>query len=166
MSDFKVAFFVSFFQKQQSIIMKIINSKKLFILFFLICIQFSFAQKSERISTVDFVQIIDGNKAETMFYYQYNWKVLRVMAMKKRYIASFEIMETPYSEEAPFHLMLITTYKDKEQYEQREKHFQELIKEKGALHLLNDKKPAEFRKNLFHKENVIHDAKEIYVRKG
>ncbi|MFK7749726.1 MAG: hypothetical protein AB8B65_15115 [Kordia sp.] len=146
--------------------MKFINSKKIFILLFLITIHFSFAQKSERISTVDFVQIVDGNRSEAMFYYQYNWKVLRLMALEKKYITSFEIMETPYSEEAPFHLMLITTYKDKAQYEQREKHFQELIKLNGEPQLLNDKKPAEFRKNLFHKENVTHQAKEIYIRKG
>jgi hypothetical protein len=146
--------------------MQFIKLNYLVVALFLISIQFSSAQKNERISTVDFVQIVDGNREEAMFYYQYNWKVLRLMAMKKKYITSFEIMETPYSEEAPFHLMLITIYKDKAQYEQREKHFQELIKENGKLHLLNDKKPAQFRKNLFHKENVLHQSKEIYIRKG
>ncbi|WP_298422287.1 hypothetical protein [uncultured Kordia sp.] len=130
--------------------------KKILFLLLIIFTQFSFAQKDERISTIDFVQIIDGNKAETIYYYEQNWKVLRQMALKKNYIASYEIMETTYSEEAPFHLMLITTYANKSQYEQREKHFEELIKEKGELELLNDKKPAVFRKNLFHKENVIH----------
>lgn len=140
--------------------------KKIILLVFITFTQLSFAQKDEQISTIDFVQIIDGNKAETMFYYQYNWKVLRQMALQKKYIASFEIMETPYSEEAPFHIMLITTYANKAQYEQREKHFEELIKAAGKLKLLNDKKPAEFRKNLFHKENVRHQAKEILVRKG
>ncbi|WP_430411978.1 hypothetical protein [Kordia sp.] len=130
--------------------------KKVLFLLFIIFSQLSFAQKNERISTVDFVQIIDGNKAEAMYYYQHNWKILRQMAIKKNYIASFEIMETVYSEEAPFHLMLITTYVNNAQYEQREKHFQELIKLAGKLKLLNDKKPTEFRKNLFHKENVRH----------
>jgi len=146
--------------------MKFIKSKIGFALLFLIAIHVSYAQESERISTVDFVQIVDGNREEAMFYYHNNWKVLRLVAMERKYITSFEIMETPYSEEAPFHLMLITTYKDKAQYEKREKHFQELIKEKGKLNLLNDKKPAEFRKNLFHKENVIHQAKEFFIRKG
>ncbi|WP_298518750.1 hypothetical protein [uncultured Kordia sp.] len=146
--------------------MKIITSKTCFVLLFLMSIQYVIAQKSERISTVDFVQIVDGNRAETIFYYEYNWKILRTMAIKKGYIASFEIMETPYSEEAPFHLMLITTYKDKAQYEQREENFQKLIKEKGELLLLNDKKPAEFRKNLFHKENITHQSKEIVIRKS
>ena len=128
--------------------------------------QLSFAQKSKRISTVDFVQIVEGNRAETMFYYEYNWKALRQMALKKNYIASYEIMETPYSEDAPFHLMLITTYANNEQYAAREKHFQELIKAKGQLLLLNDKKPGEFRKNIFHKEDVKHQSKEISIKKS
>lgn len=142
------------------------NAKLILGLLFCIITHVSIAQQEKRISTVDFVQIVEGNREEAMFYYEYNWKVLRVMALKKNYIASFEIMETSYSEEAPFHLMLITTYANTEQYEQREKHFQELIKQQGKLQLLNEKKPAEFRKNLFHKENVIHHSKEISIKKG
>jgi hypothetical protein len=138
--------------------MKFNASKTLLIVLFLIGFQFVFAQQDERISTVDFVQIVDGNRAEAMFYYEHNWKVLRKMALEKQYIASYEIMETPYSEEAPFHLMLITTYSNQAQYELREAHFQELIKAKGKLELLNDKKPPAFRKNLYHKENVTHQS--------
>ena len=52
--------------------------------------------------------------------------------------------------------MLVTTYQNKKQYELREDHFQELIKEKGPLKLLNDKKPAEFRNSLFSKDKVKH----------
>lgn len=136
--------------------MRSITLKNIFVVFFLISLQFSFAQKSERISTVDFVQILNENKEEALFYYQHNWKIVRQMALEENYIVSFEIMETPYSEEAPFHFMLITTYANKAQYEHREKHFQELIKLKGKLELLNDKKPSDFRKNLFRKENVTY----------
>ena len=133
-----------------------IELKKICIILFIISVQFSFAQKSERISTVDFVQIVNENSEEALFYYQHNWKVLREMALEKNYISSYEIMETSYSEEAPFHFMLITTYKNKLQYEAREKHFQELIKIKGKLELLNAKKPTEFRKTLYRKENVTY----------
>lgn len=145
--------------------MNIRNLKTLFVFLFLVSMQFSFAQKDKRISTIDFVQIVDGNRAEALFYYEHNWKILRLLAMKQKYISSFEIMETSYSEEAPFQLMLITTYANKEQYEQREEHFQELIKQKGKLELLNDKKPPQFRKNIFHKENVQHLSKGISVIK-
>ncbi|WP_347173666.1 hypothetical protein [Polaribacter uvawellassae] len=80
------------------------------------------------------------------------------MAIKKSYIDSYQLLETTPNKEAPFSFMLITTYKNKTQFEAREKHFDELIKEKGKLELLNNKKPGEFRKTIFwkdvyHKEN-------------
>lgn len=130
--------------------------RNVLLLFFLIFYSVGFAQHDDRITTVDFVQILDDNKAEAEFYYQNNWKVLRQMALKKGYIHSYQLLETPVSEEAPFHYMLITTYADKAQYDLREDHFGELIKEKGELKLLNDKKPGEFRKSLFSKEMVRH----------
>lgn len=115
-----------------------------------------YGQHDERISTIDFVQILNGNKAEADYYYQNNWKVLRSMAMENDYIDSFQVMETPFTDKEPFHLMLVTTYADKEQYDLREDHFRALIKEKGTLELLNEKKPEEFRKTIFSKEEVRH----------
>ena len=55
-------------------------------------------------------------------------------------------MKTSFSSETPFHIILVTTYTNKEQYKNREKHFTELIKASGGLKLLNDKKPNELRK--------------------
>lgn len=127
----------------------------LFFMLFLISLPTQ-AQESERTSTIDFVEILNGNISETEYYYQNNWKILREMAVQRGHIASYEIIETVPTPEAPFHLMLITTYATKTQYQQREKHFQALIKEKGSLELLNDKKPAEFRKTLFNKEKATH----------
>lgn len=115
-----------------------------------------YGQHDERISTIDFVQILNGNKAEADYYYQNNWKVLRSMAMENDYIDSFQVMETPFTDKELFHLMLVTTYADKEQYDLREDHFRALIKEKGTLELLNEKKPEEFRKTIFSKEEVRH----------
>jgi hypothetical protein len=102
------------------------------------------------------VQVLNENKAEAVYYYQHNWKVLRNMALENDYIHSFQILETPFTEEQPFELMLITTYSNKKQYDLREDHFRTLIQEIGELKLLNEKKPAEFRKTLFSKENVRH----------
>lgn len=127
----------------------------LFFMLFLISLLVQ-AQQSERTSTIDFVEILNGNISETEYYYQNNWKILREMAVKRGHIVSYEIIETAPTSEAPFHLMLITTYATKAQYKQREKHFQALIKEKGNLELLNDKKPSEFRKTLFSKEKATH----------
>ena len=130
-------------------------------LIILICLFVGFifsgnAQDNTKISTMDFVQILNENREEAVYYFQKNWKVLREMAVKRGYIHSFDVLETPFSEDAPFELILITTYKNEEQYEAREEHFRELIDEKGELDLMNDKKPGEFRKTLFNKENVTH----------
>ena len=112
------------------------------------------AQSSHRISSMDFIEIVNENENEALFYYQKNWKVLRQMALKKNYIASFEILKDASEEKSSFDLILITTYADKEQFDKREEHFQELIKEKGSLELLNDKKPATFRKTVLSKDLI------------
>lgn len=114
------------------------------------------SQKSENISTVDFVQILNNNEAEAIFYFENNWKILRKMAIEKGYIKSFEFLVTSFSKNAPFNFIFITTYKNKEQFLKREQNFQELIKIKGNLKLLNNKKPNDFRKTIFSKEEVFH----------
>jgi len=130
------------------------KSHFLFVLLFLSALVYS--QQDERISTLDFVQILNGNTEEAHFYYQNNWKKLREAALEKDYIHSYEMMETEPTENAPFHLILITSYTDAKTYGERENHFSELIEQAGELKLLNRKKPSEFRKNLFNKENVRH----------
>ena len=127
----------------------------MFLSFLTVC-SISYGQQDDKISTIDFVQILNDNKEEAIYYFQNNWKVLRNMAIKKDYIHSFQILEVPISEGDPFQLMLITTYMNEEQYKLREEHFTELIKEKGVLKLMNDKEPADFRKTLFNKEMVRH----------
>lgn len=115
----------------------------------------SYAQKNTRTTTIDFVQVLNNNNKEAIYYYKNNWEILRKMAVKKNYIHSYELLATTPTKEAPFSFMLLTTYKTQKQFTEREKHFQELIKTKGNLKLLNDKKPGEFRKTLFTKE-VYH----------
>ena len=113
-------------------------------------------QQDERISTLDFVQILNGNSEEAHFYYRNNWKKLRESAVEKGYIHSYEVLETETTDDAPFAFILVTTYPNKKLYAKREEHFGELIEQSGELKLLNDKKPNEFRKNLFNKESVKH----------
>lgn len=110
-----------------------------------------YAQENSKISTMDFVQIIDENKEEALFYYASNWKFLRDKALEKNYIHSYQLLETPFSEDEPFQLILITTYSNKQEYDLGEERFDKLIAEKGPLCLMNHKKPREFRKVLFNK---------------
>jgi len=126
---------------------------KKFIVFVLLLIGINgYGQDGEAISTVDFVQILYDNQAEALFYYENNWKPLRDTALAKGYITSYEMLETPFTEDAPFHLMLITTYADEEQFAKREEHFLPLVETSGGLKLLNDKQPDAFRKSVFVKE--------------
>lgn len=103
---------------------------------------------------MEFVQILNNHEAEAVYYFQNNWKVLRQQAIKKNYISDFKLLCTQRSEEAPFDIILMTTYPDQKSYDQREANFAELIEAKGGLKLLNEKEPGEFRKSLFGKSNI------------
>ncbi len=130
--------------------------KQILLVFILSAGTLLYGQRNQTITTIDFVQILNGNESEAKYYFQNNWRVLRESAIEEGYIISFQVMETPFTEEAPFHLMLVTTYRNKEQYDLREENFGELIKELGELKLMNEKKPNEFRKTIFSKEMVRH----------
>jgi hypothetical protein len=114
------------------------------------------AQSDERVSTIDFVQVLNDNKAETLYYYQHNWEELRKEALAKGYIDSYQLLEAQASIAEPFQFMLVTTYADKVQYDTREAHFKELIAQQGEVKLLNDIPKSEFRKILFSKEIIRH----------
>ena len=124
--------------------------KKLILLnLFVLCFStFVFAQ-TEIITVFEAVKINNNKRAETLFYYENNWKQLRIKALKKGYIHSFELFEAKANEESDFDIVLITRYANKTQFDKSEKRFQKLIKQSGDLKLLNKLKPSEFRQNKF-----------------
>ena len=130
--------------------------KNLLLSILLVCCTLAYCQQYELISTLDFVQFINGNTEETHFYHQNNRIKLREAALEMVYIHCYEILETVPNDEAPFHLILVTTYANSNTYKKREDLFGELIEQKGELKLLNGKKPTEFRKNVYNKEMVGH----------
>lgn len=119
----------------------------------------AFAQEDQSITTFDFVQVQNDNQEEALYYYENNWVFLRKRAVEEGYIQSFEWFQVARQEDAPFDIILMTTYGNRSQFDQREVGFQRLIKEKGDRILLNDKQPAEFRRVLFSKEESKHLAK-------
>ena len=127
-------------------------SYKNLVLLFLFATCFCFGQQDQSITSMDFVEIIDNNDEEAWYYYENNWKVLRQMAVKKDYILSFKLFKDLSLNDNTFGIVLMTNYKDSLQFINREAHFQELIKEKGELRLLNDKLPGEFRKTIYSKD--------------
>ena len=131
--------------------------KKLVIFFIVLC-SFSICngQENEKVSIIRFIQIVNDNYEEAIYYYQNNWKVYGEISLERGLMESFQILETPYSDEEPFHIIHIMTFKNKEIYDNREGPFYALVKELGEKKLLNEKKPEEFRKILFTKRRVKH----------
>jgi hypothetical protein len=90
---------------------------------------------SQKITSVDFVQVIDNNKQEALYYYQNNWQHYRQLAKAKGFIEDFMLLETEATEQAPFHFMLITTYPNQEAYDKREENFRPLMETRDGLKL-------------------------------
>jgi len=128
--------------------------KKLVISFFLVFTGFlGSAQQNSSVSVMDFVKVKDGKKAEAIFYYENNWKLYRDIAIKKKVITSYQLVEAVTDSLNNFDLILITTYADSAQYLKSEENFRDIIKSvrpDGPI-LLNESKPADFRKNVFAK---------------
>lgn len=102
--------------------------------------------KTGQMSTIDFVQVLNKNRQEALFYYQNNWLKLRKQAKAQGLIQSFTLLELTEDSAPSFDLMLITTYENPTQFAQREDNFQKLIDLAGKPVLKNQIKPADFRK--------------------
>lgn len=111
------------------------------------------AQQDKTVSVMDFVKIRDGKKAETLYFYENNWKIYRDAAMERGLIHSYQLVMAAPDSLNNFDLVLITTYKDSAQYLKSEENFQPILKElrPNGPKLLNQLKPAEFRQNVFAK---------------
>lgn len=107
---------------------------------------------------MDFVQILDGRRAETLYYYENNWKVHRENALKKGWIKSYQLLESPRNDGPEFDIVLITTYADREQYDMREENFGVLIEAHGERRLMNELQPSEFRNIIFSRSPVYELA--------
>lgn len=123
--------------------------KLLFLNLFILGLSLIIFSQTQIITVFEAVKIKNDKRAETLFYYENNWKKLRVSALEKGYIHSFELIEAKADEKADFDVVLITRYKNQKQFDKSEERFQELIKQRGELKLLNDLKPSDFRQNLF-----------------
>ncbi len=113
-----------------------------------------YGQSSDKISTMDFVQILGDQRAETIYYYENNWKALRDEALDQGFIHSYQLLEVPKGEDLAFDIILITTYADQAQYDGREENFRVLIDAKGGRKLLNEKQPGQFRNIIFNREDI------------
>lgn len=113
--------------------------------------QKAFAQTNSEVTLMDFVKIKPGKTVEALFFYENNWKIYRDAALKKGVIKSYQLLQSEPDSLNNFDLVLITVYKDAEQYSKSEDNFRNIINQyrpNGPL-LLNELKPADIRENLF-----------------
>ncbi|MFV9550267.1 hypothetical protein [Algibacter sp. PT7-4] len=129
--------------------------KNTLLLFVLLISFFSYSQTSN-LSMIDYVEVLNNNKTEALFYYQNNWEQLRIKAIKQGYIESYNLLETKSTPKTPYSFILITTYKNKALYNASENNFEKLIKQSGGIKLMNHKKPKDFRKVILHNDAVKH----------
>lgn len=118
-----------------------------FLLLMMSAMSLSFAQTDQTRSTIEVVEVLNGNTAEALYYFENNWKQLRIQAVKEGYIRDFQLLVQKQAE-GPDHILLITTFFNQDQYDNREENFKLLIGRMDGLKLMNAKKPRNFRKRL------------------
>ncbi len=123
--------------------------KSSFLVLLMSFMAFTVSAQSELVTVFEGARIKNEKRAEALFYYNNNWKILRQKAIAKGYIHSFELIEANAGDDADFDIALITKYSNKTQYEKAEENFQELIRSGDGLKLLNDLKPNDFREIVF-----------------
>jgi len=130
---------------------------------FLLCITATLTTGAQTVLVMDFVKVKNNRQAETMFFYENNWKLYRDIALQKGFITSYRLEKTTADSAAAFDLILITEYRDSSMYRKSEENFRDILataRPNGPL-LLNELKPADFRQNVFVKvtETVYSNTK-------
>ncbi len=103
------------------------------------------------LETIDFVKVKDGKRDEARYFYENNWRFYRAAAVKRGVIYSFEYIDAQSDKDTSFDIILITRYRGDEQYQNREKAFEPIIKEltPNGPFLKGDSKPDEFRQVVY-----------------
>lgn len=101
--------------------------------------------------TVNYVKANEGQLEDLMQFYHQNWAAARKFAKRKKYIVDYQWFVLP--ENDPYQLVLMTKYKDKAQFDQREANFQRVF-EKVKPVLINGKSSSDMR--------VIVKSEEFY----
>lgn len=92
----------------------------------------------ESVFTVDFAEAKEGEYENYLKFLRLNWVAARIIAKKKKYIKSYQLLVLPKEEKGDWHFVLITEYGTKKQYDNMEKNFGEIFKQRGVK-LVNGK---------------------------
>jgi hypothetical protein len=99
------------------------------------------------VSVIDFVKIKNNHKAEAIYFYQNNWTIYREIALKKKQILSYQILQIKPDSTLDADLILTTVYKDSAQFKAGEAYFTSIIMDTrpNGPKLLDSLKPSDFR---------------------
>lgn len=103
---------------------------------------------ADAVTVVEGIKILDGKRAEAVFYYENNWAHFRREAVEQELVDSFELIVAGPDNDEPVDILLITRFRDPEQYAGIEDAY-ERIMDGRELRLLNDTVPGEFRRSAF-----------------
>jgi len=95
------------------------------------CIQvvlFAHQGQAQMVSSVDIVKVNSKYQKEAEFFYMGNWYAFRKMALEKKIISNYEMMQTSADSTGHYTLILITRYPDSLYYHNREKNFEPIMK--------------------------------------
>lgn len=125
------------------------------------------AQKSAPVWAVDFVRIKAGHRAETLFFYENNWKFYRDTARARGQISGYRLLETTPDSLGNFDFVLMTAYADSAAQARSEEHFRPILQtlRPDGPQLLNGLPPRDFRENAFFKSCRTVFAAEAKVRR-
>lgn len=126
----------------------------LFIIPFLLISCGVFAQQT-KVLLVDVMSINRDHKVEAVYYFENNWKLFRDEAIKLGVITGYQFYET--DNEGRLEFVLITEFKDDEQYANSEANFEPILKKlrPNGPFMLNDVKPAVFRQTVSTKKATV-----------
>jgi hypothetical protein len=98
---------------------------------FIYCLQlvlFARQGQAQTVSSVDIVKVNSKYQKEAEYFYRENWHAFRKLALEKKIISSYEMMQTSADSTGHYTLILITQYPDSSHYHNREKNFEPIMK--------------------------------------
>ncbi|MGB4772692.1 MAG: hypothetical protein WBP58_14590 [Chitinophagaceae bacterium] len=89
---------------------------------------FAHQGQAQTVSSIDIVKINSKYQKEAEYFYRENWQAFRKMALEKKIISNYEMMQTSADSTGQYTLILITQYPDSSHYHNREKNFEPIMK--------------------------------------
>jgi len=88
--------------------------------------------RGKSVFTVDFAKAKEGEYENYLKFLKLNWFEARRIARKRKQIKSFQLLVLPETEKSDWNFILITEYGNQSQFDEREKNFGLIFKQRGV----------------------------------